>query len=275
MRLVAIVLLAIGLLAGAASAALAKGPLEATVEGPGLDGPIAVSGTSGMAGSTFGHLVELTGFWQLLFDGDAPGVGGLIEGPPTKQLGAEYTITWDLGDTAIRQVVYPFAEGGPLSYIDPAVALEWSGESAGGWFAAESALIDHMAGYGVPMDAKVTLTPKQPEGVRASPLVGAVKGADRDASKVTAQVAETATPPSKAKAFTPTATTAPDFSKASTSAKAAAKLAADDSNTAATRTASSSALPPLVLVGLVMAAASAVMTLLWAMGRRPRRAAGI
>ena len=99
----------------------AKGPTSATVTGPGLDHPIALTGGGhpGSAG-TLGRVANHAGFFQAAF-GTALSSGGER---PDGDLGPRYTVTYRLGpDDVIRQDGLPLrrAHGGRVHAAGPAL----------------------------------------------------------------------------------------------------------------------------------------------------------
>lgn len=134
----------------ATASAHAKGADGATVEGEGLDAPIAVSGYEGDGGN-LGMLAERTGFYASLFETDPD---PMLDAAPTTKLGPRLVITWHMptGSTTadeIAQDVYPWADGGPLTYMSPSQLF--AGQPIrGGWFQAESGLLTTLGQLGVP-----------------------------------------------------------------------------------------------------------------------------
>jgi hypothetical protein len=152
-----------------ASSALAKGPESATLTGPGIDRPIELDTTNA---DLIGRAMEQTGLWWSE-SGDLPRP---LEEPPG-ELGPAYTLTWvrygDPGESererAIRQVIYPFAEGGVTIHTPTQDDLRGVPEATG-WFLAP-ALGDTLAALGVPVTAASSSSEaRPPEVVRdASP----------------------------------------------------------------------------------------------------------
>ncbi len=145
--------------------ALAKEPIGVTITGPGLDGPIEISGVlvgpieiSGVveadSNSEFSEFVEAIGFFDLLFGSNGQPLPEEIEPAPR---GPVYVVTWDMG-VEIPTEVYPLAPGGPLVHLEPGLYRSEAGNSyrsfgvRGGWFRADPVLLDLLAGFGVPVD---------------------------------------------------------------------------------------------------------------------------
>jgi hypothetical protein len=161
------VTLALALVLALAGPAQAKGIQSATITGPGLDEPIDV------AHPDDSELPAFTGFWDVMPGQPAP--PALVEQPPTTQLGPRYTITWRLmtdadETTAIRQDLYPYADGGPLVHTSAGQAI-FDGATVGGWYGAPIALRDVLGSLGVPAAGSTPAAAKSsaasPQGVGA------------------------------------------------------------------------------------------------------------
>lgn len=117
--------------------AAAKGPSKASITGPGLSAPLSITGDGEGGNSTdLGLLVTETGFFPQTF-GQSPDPL-LRSQPATSQLGARYTVTYTVPGGSIstlRQDLYPYAAGGPLSYMEPGQEI-WDQTTHGGWYRA-------------------------------------------------------------------------------------------------------------------------------------------
>jgi hypothetical protein len=147
---VALLGLVIAVVLALASPASAKGPSEGTIEGEGLEAPIAISHGEGTPGGD--RLIEDVGFFEVTF-GMFP--SGRMTEAPTTDLGPELTIRWrvpgpDGLDDEIVQSLYPYAEGGPLTYTVPGQPFFEIEETIGGWFRAPDRLLDTLVAMGVP-----------------------------------------------------------------------------------------------------------------------------
>jgi hypothetical protein len=122
--------------------AAAKGPLEATIEGPGLESAIVFGGWSEPGATEEGRfplmpLVETSNFFPAAF-------GSYNATPvprPKGDLGPRYTVTYDLGgpegdSSLVVQHVYPYVEPNAVTYMAPGQPFYDSLETFGGWFAA-------------------------------------------------------------------------------------------------------------------------------------------
>ena len=127
-------------LAGPASA---KWIDTATITGPGVERPIVTGGeflfdSSGFYAATFGPTTDL------------------LPAPPTKRLGPRYTVLYSLPGperVRVRQDLYPYAAGGPVTYTDPGQPLYDGQRTRGGWYAGTRDLKDAVASIGLPRTA--------------------------------------------------------------------------------------------------------------------------
>lgn len=130
------------------AAALAKGPSEAVLTGPGLDDDgIAISGLGDDSG-----IVNGAGFFQATF-GQQP--DPMLAAPPAGKLGPKYTLTYTVpgpsgSDATIAQDVYPFAQPSPLTYMRPGQPFFDTERTRGGWFVATLGLRNLLVHEGLP-----------------------------------------------------------------------------------------------------------------------------
>jgi MYXO-CTERM domain-containing protein len=132
--------------------AAAKGASEATITGPGLDS-LTLRGEGGME---LGSLADHAGLYPSLF-GQSP--DPMLPGRPSGNLGPKYTITWvvpgpDRVDR-VRQYLYPYAAGGPVTYM-PSGQRVFNDRSRGGWYRASIGLRDQLVAAGLPARAPST-----------------------------------------------------------------------------------------------------------------------
>ena len=141
-----------------ATPALAKGPSQARIAGPGLAHPIVVGGNGepGQPG-ILGTLAMQTRLFSVMFGWLTPVPPQLRTRPAAASLGPRYTIIYTVyGEFTrpgqqfgqIRQDLYPRADGGPLIYTP-------QGQPGGpvpfyGWFRASRHLPRTLAKLGVP-----------------------------------------------------------------------------------------------------------------------------
>jgi hypothetical protein len=177
-RLIVVTALAAGTSIAAAitlaAPALAKGPSQASITGPGLARAIAVSGDGepGMQ-SPLALLAGQTGLFAVLFGPDV-GVPGqasapLRTPPPKASLGARYTVIYTVPGVTpqpgeqygrIRQDLYPYAAGGPVIYTPPGQAGFGGPVAVTGWLRAGPGLTRTLAQLGVPSRPRTQAAPK-------------------------------------------------------------------------------------------------------------------
>jgi hypothetical protein len=156
-RILFLAALAAALTLSAPTAALAKGASAATIDGSGPGGPITLRGDGEPgSGSDLGTLAELSGLFPAMF-GQSP--DPMLDAAPTKRLGPHYTITWTIPDgngtaKTIRQDVYPYAAGGPVTYTKPGQPVS-DQTTRGGWYRASDGLRQHLISLGLPNKAAV------------------------------------------------------------------------------------------------------------------------
>jgi hypothetical protein len=169
-RALAMLVLAL-LLAAVPTAAQAKGASAATISGGGPGGlprgPINMKGDGEPgSGTDLSNLAEAAGVFALLWEDGQP--GALTSAPlPSAQRGARYTITWtfpngDGGEDQVRQSVWPYAPGGPLTFMATGQKV-LDGTTKGGWYRAGDNLRQLLITLGLPNRAPLaTPTPAPP-----------------------------------------------------------------------------------------------------------------
>lgn len=143
-----------------AAPALAKGPSEASITGPGLKGGgihLKSNGGGGdpSSGTPLGNLTEFSGFFPALF-GQVP--DPMLKEQPASKLGPKYTIEYTVpgpnGEAAtIRQDLYPYAQPSPVTYTKPGQPFFENDRTNGGWFAAPLDLKRTLVEAGLPKTA--------------------------------------------------------------------------------------------------------------------------
>ncbi len=119
------------------SAALAKGPSEASLKGPGLGKALKFAGTE-QPGSPLGDLTQDAGFFPAAY-GQEP--NPLLPARPAGDLGPKYTIEYTVPDGngksfRIKQDAYPYAKPHPVTYMAPGQKI-FDMTTHGGWYADE------------------------------------------------------------------------------------------------------------------------------------------
>jgi hypothetical protein len=129
----------------------AKGASEATISGPGLDSPLTLRGDHGSM--ELNRLAESAGVYPALF-GQSP--DPMLPGKPSGKLGPKYTITWVMPGpndvNRVRQYLYPYAAGGPVTYM-PSGQRVYEQQTRGGWYRASIGLRDQLVTAGLPKRA--------------------------------------------------------------------------------------------------------------------------
>jgi hypothetical protein len=167
-RLLSTIGLAALLVVLSSSAALAKGPVEVSIDGPGDDGSIDIGGDPGSgepgSGGTLSRLAEHAGLFTVGF-GD--NVSQLMERQPEGDLGPEFRLEWTVpnpegtNDTIVQRL-YPYADAGALTHTEAGQAYMGM-ETLGGWYVGGSALSAALTEAGVPEQPPAT-------GLRATPI---------------------------------------------------------------------------------------------------------
>jgi hypothetical protein len=147
------------LLALAPTAAVAKGASAATIDGSGPgglgngpNGPITLRGDGEPgSGTDLSALADLSGLFPAMV-GQSP--DPMLAAAPTKQLGPRCTITWTIPDGSgtarkVRQEVYPYAAGGPVTYTKPGQPV-FDQTTRGGWYRSSDSLRQQLISLGLP-----------------------------------------------------------------------------------------------------------------------------
>jgi hypothetical protein len=165
-RLIAVTALAVGMSIAAAmmlaTPALAKGPSQARITGPGLSRAVVVSG-NGEPGeqSRLGSLAEQTGLFTVMFGAGVagPAPARLHSPPPKASLGPRYTLVYTVPGVVprpgqqfgrVRQDLYPRAAGGPVIYTPPGQQGFGGPLTVTGWLRGGPQLTRTLAQLGVP-----------------------------------------------------------------------------------------------------------------------------
>jgi hypothetical protein len=165
------------LLAAVPTAAQAKGASAATISGGGPGGlpggPIDLKGDGEPgAGTDLSNLAEAAGVFALLWEDGQPGALDSAPVPPA-QRGARYAITWtfpngDGGEDRVRQSVWPYAAGGPLTFMATGQKV-LDGTTKGGWYRAGDNLRQLLVDLGLPDRAPLTTPTPAPPAATAAP----------------------------------------------------------------------------------------------------------
>jgi hypothetical protein len=155
------------------TAAQAKGATAATIDGGGPGGlpggPITLKGDGEPgSGTDLGMLAEGAGVFAVMFE------SGGLDAAPTDRLGPRYTITWTFPDPnggkdrKVRQHVYPYAAGGPVTFMPPGQPV-FDTTTTGGWYQGFDAFRAQLIELGLPnrqpltAPTKATPSPASPQ----------------------------------------------------------------------------------------------------------------
>jgi len=174
-RVLAVAALA-ALLLAVPTAAQAKGATAATIDGGGPGGlpggPITLGGDGEPgSGTDLGMLAQGSGLYTVVF-GDDP--GAVLKAAPTDRLGPRYTITWIFPDPnggkdqKVRQRVYPYAAGGPVTFT-PAGQPVLDTTTSGGWYQGFDGFRAQLIELGLPNRDPLTSATPTPSPAPASP----------------------------------------------------------------------------------------------------------
>ena len=150
LSVVPVAALALVLVSGAA----AKGPSVATISGPGLASPVTISGIGeGDSSTDLGLLVAEGGFFAQVF-GQSP--SPLLRKLPS-ELGPRYTVTYTvpggLTESTLRQELYPYASGAPVTFMPPNQRFWETQWTLGGWYRGTLRLKSMLVHAGLPAAA--------------------------------------------------------------------------------------------------------------------------
>jgi hypothetical protein len=127
-----------------ADVAAAKGPDHVTLEGPGLAAPLELWGDTDEA--PFWKLSDQIQMWSAF---EAPGPRANVT---PVGLGPRYEIVWSMSydpqGGSIRQLLYPFAAGGPQVYT-PGLQTLYDMPATPGWHAAATSLTATLRELGI------------------------------------------------------------------------------------------------------------------------------
>jgi hypothetical protein len=134
--------------------AFAKGPATATIDGPGTGGGITLGNGAdgGVVGST--DFADQAGFFPAVFRATPD---PMLESSPSSDLGPRFTVTYvvpgpDGSADRLVQDLYPYASGGPVTFMEPGQSV-FRIRTRGGWYDAPPALRDTLLKIGLPATA--------------------------------------------------------------------------------------------------------------------------
>jgi hypothetical protein len=156
--------------------AMAKGPSQGVITGPGLVEPITLREPGATTiGVDLASVVQGSRFFEGVWGGDPE----RLVHRPAGDLGPRYTITYSMTVSrrpsgTITQFVYPYAEPLPITHI-PAKQRFWgSSETVGGWFAAGIRFRRTLVAVGVPASSAPSTADIDAAATAAPPHGGSI-----------------------------------------------------------------------------------------------------
>ena len=137
------------------AAAVAKGPVSASISGPALERSLTIRGDGEGPGTALGALADASGFFAQMF-GQSP--DPTLATRPGGTLGPRYRVVYVVPgpnniQSRVVQYLYPYAKPVALTYMKPGQAF-WDSESAhGGWYRASTGLKKMLVRAGLPVKA--------------------------------------------------------------------------------------------------------------------------
>ena len=135
--------------------AAAKGPVSATITGPGLGRSLAIQGDGEGPGTALGTLAAASGFFPQMY-GQSP--DPTLASRPRATLGPRYKAVYVVPgpnevQSRVVQFIYPYAKPVALTFIKPGQRF-WNGRKAhGGWYRASARLKAVLVRAGLPATA--------------------------------------------------------------------------------------------------------------------------
>jgi hypothetical protein len=165
------------------TAAWAKGASKGTVQGGGLPGPLTVSGEGEPgSGELLARLAEQTGAYVAMY-GEQEGSGALVATKPAGALGPHYLVTYSVpspagGEDAVKQDLYPFAHGGPVTFTAAGQHFMDGMATTGGWYQAPASLRETLAAIGVRKPASQAAASARPVSAQSASAAAPVAASD-------------------------------------------------------------------------------------------------
>jgi len=134
------------------AAAVAKGPVSASISGPALDRSLTIRGDGEGPGTALGTLADASGFFAQMF-GQSPDPTLAVR--PGGTLGPRYRVVYVVPgpndiQSRVVQNLYPYAKPVALTYMKPGQAFWDSERTHGGWYRASTGLKKMLVRAGLP-----------------------------------------------------------------------------------------------------------------------------
>ena len=135
--------------------AAAKGPVSASISGPGLSRALAVTGNGEGPGTALGTLAAASGFFPQMF-GQSP--DPTLRSRPSARLGPRYTAVYVVPgpndvESRVVQYIYPYAKPVALTFMKPGQEFWDARKAHGGWYRASARLKAVLVRAGLPASA--------------------------------------------------------------------------------------------------------------------------
>lgn len=139
-----------------AGAANAKGPIAATITGPGLEKPLKLSYRGVASRTVMGQLTMHGKFFDQAFTGITGG-GLPAKRPPAGSLGPRYLVVYTVpgpgGNSFLRQRLYPFTKVGAVTFMAKGQRFWGTRHTRGGWSRGSKELTEALVAAGLPAPA--------------------------------------------------------------------------------------------------------------------------
>jgi len=138
------------------AAAAAKGASRASLQGPHVKGTLVIPGDGESGGTPLGNLAQHAGYFSAAFGNDP--LHPMMTSVPRGKLGPAYNVTYVVPgpnnkSSLVHQTLYPYAEGGAVSYMPAKQPFMGGMLTAGGWYRGGSALKQDLVALGLPANA--------------------------------------------------------------------------------------------------------------------------
>ena len=130
--------------------ASAKGPSEASIDGPGLSEAVPLTGGEGTG--SLGAFLQSGGFFAAVFRRE---LDPMQDTRPKGELGPKYVVTYVMPgpnneEDVLLQDVYPYATPEPVTYMEPGQRFYTTEETRGGWFVGLHGMKETLVEAGLP-----------------------------------------------------------------------------------------------------------------------------
>ena len=137
------------------AAAVAKGPVSASISGRALERSLTIRGDGEGPGTALGTLADASGFFAQMF-GQSP--DPTVAARPGGTLGPRYRVVYVVPgpnniQSRVVQYLYPYAKPVALTYMKPGQTFWVSERAHGGWYRASTGLKKMLVRAGLPAKA--------------------------------------------------------------------------------------------------------------------------